>query len=107
MSWNETCPMWERMKFIAELERAERSMSELCRLFGVTRKTGYKWHDRYRELGLEGLKARSRAGSRHPMRCRQRWLSGCSRPKRRTRTGGRRSCWQRWRGAIRRSCCRR
>jgi len=34
--------MKERLAFVAELERGERTMSELCRVFNVSRKTGHK-----------------------------------------------------------------
>ena len=34
MTWRATCPMNERMNFIVEIERAERSVSEICRQFG-------------------------------------------------------------------------
>ena len=61
MSWRETCAMKERIGFVAEVERGERTMSELCRVFGVSRKTGYKWWWRYREQGEEGLQELSRA----------------------------------------------
>jgi putative transposase len=64
MSWKETCPMKERIGLIAELERGERTMSELCRIFGVSRKTGYKWLARYRQGGTPGLEDRSRAPHR-------------------------------------------
>jgi len=36
------------------------TMSELCRCYGITRKTGYKWIKRYRAEGLDGLKERSK-----------------------------------------------
>ena len=51
MPWKETCAMNERFGFVCEVERGERTMSELCRVFGISRKTGYKWLERYRELG--------------------------------------------------------
>lgn len=39
--------MEERMKFIHEWQRGEEwSFAELCRHYGVSRKTGYKWRDR-------------------------------------------------------------
>jgi len=41
-------------------------MAELCRFYGVTRATGYKWVERYERVGLEGLRDRSRASHRHP-----------------------------------------
>lgn len=61
MSWKETCPMNERVRFIGELLAEERSMSELCTLYGVSRKTGYKWLARYEAAGASGLEDRSHA----------------------------------------------
>ena len=36
MSWKETCPMNERVRFIGDLLGEERNMSELCTLYGVS-----------------------------------------------------------------------
>lgn len=66
MPWKETCPMKERMEFIGLCRRDEWSMAELCREFGISRKTGYKWVARYRRNGAEGLVDHSRAPRRHP-----------------------------------------
>ena len=66
MPWKETCPMDERMKFVATYLLHEWSMSALCREFGVSRKTGYKLVGRYLEAGVEGLIDRSRAPHHHP-----------------------------------------
>lgn len=66
MSWRHTEPMKERLAFVAELERSERTMSELCRVFNVSRKTGHKWAARYREEGVTGLVEHSRAAHEHP-----------------------------------------
>jgi len=61
MPWQETCPMDERVRFIAAYQQEDTSMAELCRQFGVSRKTGYKWVARYRAVGVDGLKDGSRA----------------------------------------------
>jgi len=61
MAWKETTPLNERMRFIEDLQRELESMAELCRRYGISRKTGYKWKRRYEEEGLEGLQDRSRA----------------------------------------------
>lgn len=66
MAWKATCPMNERLGFVLEVERGERTVSELCRVFGVSRKTGYKFIERYREFGPAGLDDRSRAPHTHP-----------------------------------------
>jgi putative transposase len=64
--WKATCPMNERMKFVALYLEHEWSMSVLCREFGVSRKTGYKLIERYVEEGPAGLEDRSRAPLSHP-----------------------------------------
>ena len=66
MPWKETCPMNERMEFIGLYRRDEWSMAELCREFGISRKTGYKWVERYRRHGVAGLVDYPRAPRRHP-----------------------------------------
>jgi len=58
--------MDQRVEFIGMYRRGEYTISELCREFGISRTTGYKYLDRYREGGLEGLLDRSRAPHRHP-----------------------------------------
>lgn len=59
MPWKECRPMDERLKFIARLLDGEK-MARLCREFGISRVTGYKIYERYRECGLDGLNDRSR-----------------------------------------------
>lgn len=68
MPWRETCPMDERVRFIVDLESAAFTMSELCAVYGISRKTGYKWAQRYLEEGWDGLKDRSRAPHSCPHR---------------------------------------
>jgi transposase InsO family protein len=51
--------MDERLRLVARLLEGE-AMSEVCRSFGISRKTGYKIFNRYREHGLEALTDRSR-----------------------------------------------
>jgi transposase InsO family protein len=60
--------MKERARFVAEYERGHYAMSELCRRFGVSRKTGYKILDRWEVDGPNGLSDRSRAPHRCPHR---------------------------------------
>lgn len=66
MPWNETEPMNERVKFIAEWLRHEESVTTLCKDAGISRKTGYKWIDRYEQGGVAALAERSRAARSHP-----------------------------------------
>jgi transposase InsO family protein len=66
MGWTETCAVDERMRFVIAVEEQEEAFSALCRQFGVSRRTGYKWLERYQKEGVEGLRDRSRAPLHHP-----------------------------------------
>ncbi len=67
MPWKECKPMDERLKFIARLLEGEK-MAPLCREFGISRVTGYKIYNRYKECGLDGLYDQSRAPYRQANR---------------------------------------
>ena len=56
--------MDERLKFIARLLDDEK-MATMCREFGISRVTGYKIFNRYKECGLDALNGRSRQSYRH------------------------------------------
>jgi transposase InsO family protein len=64
MPWKECSVVDERLRFIAQLLDGE-AMSEVCRAFGISRKTGYKIFERYKEHGLEALTDRSRRPVRY------------------------------------------
>jgi transposase InsO family protein len=66
MPWKVSGVVEERARFVLEYETGELSLAELCRGYGITRKTGYKWLARFTEQGLEGLQDESRAPRRHP-----------------------------------------
>lgn len=66
MPWARTDWMSERVKFVAAHLRCEDSFTDLCRDFGISRKTGYKWIRRYEIEGPAALEDRSRAPHRHP-----------------------------------------
>jgi len=61
MPWSETCPMDERARFVLEALEGWSSMRALCEKYGVSRRVGYKWLDRYKEGGLAALADRRRA----------------------------------------------
>ena len=65
MPWKETTVLDDRMKFIVMYCSQELSMSDLCREFGISRKTGYKLVERYQLYGPEGLYDLSRAPHTH------------------------------------------
>jgi transposase InsO family protein len=64
MPWKASSVMEERLRFVARLLEGE-EMSQLCREFGISRKTGYKIFERYQEHGLEALSDRSRRPVRY------------------------------------------
>jgi len=64
MPWKECNAMDERVRFVARLLDGEK-MTVVCRDFGISRKTGYKIFNRYKEVGIEGLQDRSRRPQRY------------------------------------------
>jgi putative transposase len=59
MPWKECHIMDERLRFVARLLEGEQ-MAPLCAEFGISRKTGYKIFDRYKDCGLSAFTDRSR-----------------------------------------------
>jgi transposase InsO family protein len=64
MPWRTATVETERARFVIEAELSEHSFSEVCRRYGISRATGYKWRNRA-EAGLEALQDRSR----RPLSC--------------------------------------
>ena len=60
-----------RRKLAYEVLVLGKSLSETCRESGVTRKTGRKWVERAREVGIDGMAERSRAPLSSPLRTSQ------------------------------------
>jgi putative transposase len=67
MPWQECSKMDERLRFVARLLEGEK-MAVVCREFDISRKTGYKIFERYKDCGLDGLTDRSRRPYRHANR---------------------------------------
>jgi len=68
MPWLETSSVEQRERFIADERRGLYTRTELCARYGVSRKTGYKWLDRYHEEGRRGLRERSHVPHHCPHR---------------------------------------
>ncbi len=64
MPWQECSLMDERLRFVARLLDGE-PMTDVCRAFGISRKTGYKLMERYRQEGPVALADRSRRPVRY------------------------------------------
>ncbi len=66
MPWKETCAMDQRVKMVSDWLSNQYSISELGRIYDVSRKTIYKWVGRYKAEGPTGLEEQSRAPRSHP-----------------------------------------
>lgn len=79
MPWKECGVTEERFRFLEDWKSEEWNMAELCRFYGISRVTGYKWLGRYESAGLEGLYDLPRAPHEHPNAVTQRmedWIIG-------------------------------
>jgi transposase InsO family protein len=66
MPWKETSAMEQRLQFVMDVCKGERSKSALCEAYGISRPTGDKWLARYQAQGVKGLENQSRAPHRQP-----------------------------------------
>ena len=68
MPWEEVSITSLRLDFVKLATEEGANMSELCRCFGISRKTGYKWLERYGHGGKESLVDQSRRPHTSPNR---------------------------------------
>jgi transposase InsO family protein len=61
MAWGEIKVEDQRKLFVKACLKGELTIADLCRLYEISRDTGYKWLNRFKKDGLEGLKDKSRA----------------------------------------------
>lgn len=66
MPWKEACIMDTRLEFVLRALRENIAFNELCKEYGVSRKTGYKWKERFLEHGPAGLEDLSRRPKNSP-----------------------------------------
>lgn len=66
MPWQELSPMNLRMRFITDWQTGCWTMTDLCAEFQISRKTGYKWIDRYEVSGACGLHDQGRRPRHSP-----------------------------------------
>lgn len=66
MPWRESNVKEERLRFVVAASRREKTLSELCREFGISRPTGYTWLKRYEAGGSTGIAERSRRPRHSP-----------------------------------------
>lgn len=77
MPWEDARPMDRRAAFVLEAARGEEPVAAVCRRFGISRKTGYKWLGRWAAEGAAGLADRSRAPLGHPQATAAELLEAC------------------------------
>ena len=92
MPWSQTSPMDQKTQFIADYLREVLSVTELCDLYGISRKTAYKVIDRYLRQGPAGLEERSRRPHTSPNHTPHEPSRHCSRRGGDIRRGVGRSC---------------
>lgn len=75
MPWNDQSVVGERLRLIAVLLRGEKSVTQCCRIFGVSRKTAYKWKARFLRDGRRAMADKSRRPHRMPRRLPKQWIN--------------------------------
>jgi len=88
MPWKNTSIIGQRWQLVEALRRGEHSVSDLCRTFGISRKTAYKWLRRFTEGGRRDLRDHSRRPRRVPLQMRRKWIERIARTRRRHRHWG-------------------
>jgi transposase InsO family protein len=75
MSIKQILSVTRRLQFVKLALKAQASMAQLCRMFGLSRKSGYKWKARFERDGVGGLQDRSRRPVRSPRQISHKWLA--------------------------------
>lgn len=88
MSWKELTEVARRLEFVKLALKDQQPMARLCRRFGLSRKSGYKWMRRFEEEGTCGLRDRTRRPHRSPQQTASRWLVRIRRVRRQHRRWG-------------------
>lgn len=68
MPWKKATTMSLKQEFVQQARDPESNFSHLCRRFGISRRTGYKWLKRFQQAGEAGLKEQSRRPQHSPRR---------------------------------------
>jgi transposase InsO family protein len=66
MPWKVSSPLSERLEFVLLAAQAEAHLRQLCRRFGISPTTGYKWVQRFQATGAAGLQEQSRRPHHSP-----------------------------------------
>jgi transposase InsO family protein len=68
MPWKEVSIMSQRLEFVTLATAENANIRHLCRCFGISPGTAYKWLDRFQSAGASGLEDRSRQPHHSPLR---------------------------------------
>jgi putative transposase len=83
MTWKKLSGVMRRLQFVKLASQAQRSMTQLCREFGYSRRVGYKWLGRFESDGLRGLQDRSKRPHSCPSQVSRKWVTQIRRLRRR------------------------
>ncbi len=67
MPFKSTTVMSQRLEFVLLAQQEKSNISDICRKFEITRKTGYKWLSRYHESSMDGLVDLNRRPNHSPL----------------------------------------
>src|ERR1700676_5817811 len=98
MAWRTMEVQDQRVRFVVAASGGERSVSELCREFGISRPTGYKWLSRYRGAGVAGIREHSRRPKNSPKRTAEQIERRIGELRRERPDGGAGKFWGWWEG---------
>jgi putative transposase len=73
MPWKISSMLEARQRFVQAALRGVHPIAQLCRIAGISCKTGFKWLRRFRTDGGPGLRDRSRRPNHSPRRTATRW----------------------------------
>jgi len=83
MPWKTASLLKVRQRLVEAVLARRQSLQHLCRRFGISRKTAYKWLTRFRRRGLPGLRDRSRRPRHSPHRLPAHWINAIDQWRRR------------------------
>lgn len=93
MPWKYLSLVEARRRFVELAFKAQEPIGQLCRRFGISRKTGYKWKQRFLAGGRRNLRDRSRRPKRPARRIRPHWITRLRQLRRQRRHWGSRKIW--------------
>jgi putative transposase len=88
MTWKAISVIGERCRLVVALLRKTKSVSQICREERISRKTAYKWLQRFGARGRAGLRDRSRRPRRRPRQTSRQWVERIRRLRQRRRFWG-------------------